>query len=420
MTGQAGAGRPETAEHTWWGQAWVDALEERARLDPNRLPRGRDYVISGAVGELALAPGEARAQVRGRRTQPYDVRIRVRRFTDDEWDQVLAAISAQLGHAAAMLEGDLPREIADDAAAAGITLLPGASEVGPRCTCPDDADPCKHAAAVWFGVADHLDADPFAVLLLRGRTRGEVLAGLRARRRDPAASPVSAPGEGMPDQPIATAAPAETDADAGVDARAVLAAPPSRRPVPVPSPPPGRPGHPAALPVDPPSQRAGLRADLLELAADAARRAWEMAVGLDADAGLSLSADADLARRAERVIGTPAFTAIASKSGVGGRELMRQALAWRYGRQAGLELLSTQWDPADAADETADLFKAAREALRTVSGLPAEVTGNRVTAGRAQLRLGRDLLWYPYGRSDGEWEPSGEPQPDPSKAAANL
>src|SRR5581483_8946167 len=68
---------------TWWGRAWLEALEQRARLDPDRLPRGRDYARSGAVGELLLAPGEARAQVQGRKTAPYEVRIRVRRFTDD-------------------------------------------------------------------------------------------------------------------------------------------------------------------------------------------------------------------------------------------------------------------------------------------------------------------------------------------------
>jgi len=43
--------------HTWWGRAWLDALEQRARLDPNRLPRGQDYARSGAVGDLVLAPG---------------------------------------------------------------------------------------------------------------------------------------------------------------------------------------------------------------------------------------------------------------------------------------------------------------------------------------------------------------------------
>ena len=42
---------------TWWGRAWVEALEERAHLDVNRLPRGRTYARTGAVGEITLAPG---------------------------------------------------------------------------------------------------------------------------------------------------------------------------------------------------------------------------------------------------------------------------------------------------------------------------------------------------------------------------
>ena len=33
---------------TWWGRAWLEALEQRARLDPNRLPRGRDYARGGS------------------------------------------------------------------------------------------------------------------------------------------------------------------------------------------------------------------------------------------------------------------------------------------------------------------------------------------------------------------------------------
>ena len=112
---------------TWWGRAWVEALEQRARLDPNRLPRGRDYARSGAVGELILAPGEARARVQGRKTEPYEVRIRVRRFTDAEWDRVLTAISARLGHAAALLDGELPPQIAEDAAAPASTCCRAAA-----------------------------------------------------------------------------------------------------------------------------------------------------------------------------------------------------------------------------------------------------------------------------------------------------
>jgi uncharacterized Zn finger protein len=423
MTGtddQTAPGHTQQPGHTWWGRAWVDALEQRARLDPNRLPRGRDYAREGAVGELALSPGEVRAQVHGRRTRPYEVRIRVRRFADDEWDQLLDAISAQLGRAAAMLDGDLPPEVADDVAAAGLDLLPGAGEVGPRCSCPDDADPCKHSAAVCYLVADALDADPFVVLLLRGRTRGEVLAGLRARRRGAARGRTAASGNTAAGSVPAGAVPAGAGQDIGVDARAALAAAPPQGPVPVPPLPPGRPGHPAALPVEPPSWRTGLRDDLLALAADAARRAWELAVGLDPDGGLSLGADADLARRAERTLGTPAFAVLADRCGIRGRELARQALAWRHGGQSGLELLRAEWDPATEGADTAELLKAARTALGAVAAEPARVTGNRVTAGGAQLRLGRDFLWYPYARSGDEWEPAGPPQPDPVRAVETL
>ena len=399
---------------TWWGAAWVEALEQRARLDPNRLPRGRDYARSGAVGELALAPGEALAQVQGRKTDPYEVRIRVRRFTDEEWDRVLTAISARLGHAAALLDGELPPEIAEDAASAGLDLLPGGGEIGPRCSCPDEADPCKHSAAACYLVADALDADPFVLLLLRGRSRDQVLAGVRTRRR------------GTPDEAQAAAkggsraGTGRAAHDEGVDARDAFDEPVPWAKIPAPPLPSARPGQPAALPVDPPAWRTGLGSDLHELAADAAARAWEMAVGLNGDAGLGLSADADLARRAARVLGTPAFGPMAARCGIGARELVRQALAWRHGGLAGLELLHREWEPAAEEPESADLLKAARNVLRSKTGTAEDVQGNRVTAGRLQLRLGRDLRWYPYARSDGDWEPSGPPEADPANAVASL
>ena len=175
--------------------------------------------------------------MRGRKTEPYQVRIRVRRFADDEWDRVLEAIAAQLGHAAALLDGELPPEIADDAAGAGLDLLPGGGEVGPRCDCPDDADPCKHSAAACYLIADALDADPFALFLLRGRTRDQVLAGIRARRRG--APPRHRAGRR---EPAARAAGPETPAqpagDAGVDARTAFRTPVPWVPIPaVPLPP---------------------------------------------------------------------------------------------------------------------------------------------------------------------------------------
>jgi uncharacterized Zn finger protein len=413
---QGGPARPAPFGRTWWGRAWVAAIEQRAQLDPNRLPRAVAYARSGAVDELATAPGEVRASVEGRDSLPYDVRIRVRPFDDAEWGRVFDAIGARVAHTAAMLDGHLPPEVASDLEQVGLSLLPGAGEIGPRCTCPDDADPCKHSAAVCYLIADALDADPFVALLLRGRTRSEVLAGLRSRRRDLDLAPSAADPQNAP-APLPIPAPALA-ADDGLDAREVLAAS-AWAPVPAPPTPPRRPGRPVAWPMDPPEQFAGLRSDLIALAADAAHRAWELSLGIAPDAGLSLGRDADLARRANRSLGTSGFAELARRSGVRERELARWALAWRHGGAAGFEALRERWNPATEADAK-HLVLAARAVLQDTTGVAARVQGDRVTAGNRQLRLGRDLRWHPYLRVRRSWEPAGPADADPSVAVTDA
>ena len=164
-----------------------------------------------------------------------------------------------------------------------------------------------------------------------------------------------------------------------------------------------------------------MREDLLGLAADAARRAWELASGISRDAGLGLDAGADLARRADQTFGTPAFARLAERSGIDPRELARRGLAWRHGGPAALDVLGASWEPAaDAGGDAPGLLKAARAALRAATGTVVSICDNQVTAGGMQLRLGRDLLWYPYALSDGQWEPAGPPQADPARAAEAL
>ena len=379
---------------TWWGEAWVTALEQRARLDPNRLPRGRTYARGGTVGELTIAPGEVRATVQGRRVRPYQVRVRVRVLEAEEWDRVLDAIAAQIGHAAALLDGELLPEVADDVRSAGTDLLPGPGDLQPRCSCPDWADPCKHAAAVCYLVAGALDADPFSLLLLRGRRRDEVLAALRARRRSVEA--VTVP----PDR----SSPAT---DPGVDAREAYRR--SLASLPAPPLPPQRPGQPAVLPVDPPPG-AGLRAeDLVALAADAAARAFQLATGAG-DGGLSLDLEADLARRAAGLLGTGrGLAALAASAGMASRELLRWAVAWQHAGHGGLDALRTTWQPVAA--EVAE----GRAALERLAGQGAvRAWRNRLTCGQLQLRLGGDGQWYRFVRSGSDWVLDGPPAPEPS------
>jgi hypothetical protein len=371
----------------------VTALEERARLDPNRLPRGRSYARGGTVGELTIAPGEVRAAVQGRRVRPYQVRVRVRVLDAGEWDRVLDAIAAQVGHAAALLDGELLPEVADDVRSAGTDLLPGPGELQPRCSCPDWADPCKHAAAVCYLVAGALDADPFSLLLLRGRRRDEVLAALRARRRSVEA--VTVP----PDRSWSAT-------DPGVDAGQAYQR--SLAPLPAPPLPPQRPGQPAVLPVDPPPG-AGLRAeDLVALAADAAARAFQLATG-SGDGGLSLDLEADLARRAAALLGTGrGLAALAASANMPPRELLRWAAAWQHADRGGLDALRKTWQPA-----ATDLAEG-RAALERLGGQgTVRAWRNRLTRGRLQLRLGPNGLWYRLVRSGSAWVLDGPPSPDP-------
>ncbi|MBT5756488.1 MAG: hypothetical protein HOI41_16135, partial [Acidimicrobiaceae bacterium] len=67
--------------NTWWGKAWLDALEQRALVDPNRLPRGRTYARQDRVREIELSPGELRAHVWGTREDPYTTTLSMRVLT---------------------------------------------------------------------------------------------------------------------------------------------------------------------------------------------------------------------------------------------------------------------------------------------------------------------------------------------------
>jgi len=384
---------------TWWGRTWIEALQQRARLDANRIPRGRNYARTGAVGPLHVGPGEVRAAVQGSRVQPYAVHLRVREFTGAEWDRAIAAIAARAAHAAALLDGELAPGIVDDLERARVSLLPSAGELGTSCTCPDWANPCKHAAAVCYLVTDCMDADPFTILVLRGRTREEVLAGLRQVRSAEGRPGIRRDGGGG------------RVADAGVEARALFrtaAAADPRTAMPSLPLPPDRPGAPAALAVDPPPGSDVSRADLSALAADAARRAWELWRGVG-DSGLQLPVQSDLARLAAERVGRSGFDDFARRVGVSPRTLMRLALAWRAGGRSTLEVLDGPgWQPA-----AEDVEEGAR-ALRTIGGR-VTVRGDRVTgaSGAVQLRYGRDQLWYLCVRRAGTWEIHDPPAADP-------
>ncbi|MFF3748227.1 SWIM zinc finger family protein [Streptomyces kronopolitis] len=455
---------------SWWGSAWLDALETTA-LDSARLARGRTYARDGHVDTINVTPGRIVATVRGSRPRPYSAEIRLRTLTDQEWDGLLDAIAADPDRLTALLAKSLPPALADSE----VRLLPGPGDLVPRCSCPDHGRPCKHAAALCFQVARLLDTDPFVLLLMRGRGERELLDALslrntaltaretretrETRHHVPAdgrtaayrrgSGPGTGPGPGPGVEPPAARsahgsptvtgdAPGEQPAAAeassrGIPARAALADRP-RPPLPPPLPVPPQPGRPPALP-----DGDGLPFDpatLEFLAADAAARAHACVSAATPGPGAGrtaphspfpdLPAWEDAIRLTATAHPTAGLTAttralyrdLAEATGRTPTDVARAVAAWRQGGPEGLALLDTPWNPP-AGD-----FDRARSALLAADVPSLRPRHNHLTDPDRgiQLRFGHDHRWYPYESEPGadDWWPAGPADADPVGALSTL
>ncbi|WP_189323346.1 SWIM zinc finger family protein [Streptomyces flaveus] len=389
---------------TWWGDAWVRALEEAA-LDPARLARGRVYAGEGHVDAVTVTPGLVLAYVHGSRPRPYRVQIRMRTLTDEDWERFLDAAAERPGHIAALLDKDMPQSLAE----CGVELLPGPGDLEPHCSCPDFGHPCKHAAALCYQTARLLDEDPFVLLLLRGRGERELLDALSRRNAALAARSAHAGQKGGQEPELP-----------GVRARDALA-PRQLPPLPQPLPPPAHPEQPPVYPASPggPDPMA-----LDQLATDAATRAHALlTTGRDPVAELTLWQDAVRLAATRPGSGLTATTralyaSLASAAGRTPADLARAVAAWRQGGLEGLAVLEETWDPP------AGRFDRARPLLLAADFPAFRPWHNHLThpRGHIQLRLGHDGLWYAYESEPGhdDWWPRGTPDLDPVGALTGL
>jgi uncharacterized Zn finger protein len=176
---------------SWWARAWVRALEESAYAD-RELREARALARGGRIGSVVTEPGRWFAAVSERgdtRTVQGSVPL-----LDDGARQVLVElVAAESGRLPALLAGELPHGLGEQAEEAGVELLPYGGELGSACGCAAWTDPCVHALALGYQVAWLVDADPLVLLQLRGLPREDLLAALHALSRR-AADP-DAPGD---------------------------------------------------------------------------------------------------------------------------------------------------------------------------------------------------------------------------------
>jgi hypothetical protein len=344
------------------------------------------------VGTITISPGRIAATIYSP-DDTYDAVVLVDQLSDDDWRLFLDQVAARAGHIAALLDGEMPHELVEAAADAGVPLLPGIGDLDPSCTCDSWELPCQHAAGLSYQTGWLLDEDPFVLLLIRGRSREALLEDLQHR----------AGGAG-----------GSTSRGAGVLAAAVFEQAPRELPeVPV------VPGKVALddLVVSGTEPVPGLQATLLPLLVlDAARRAraqlgallsgapdpwvldeWQDAVRLAADYPLLVD---HLAAATGRAV-----------------DLARGVQAWSYGGAPGLDVLEHTWtpDPGDLARARTELQAAADEDLEITTEQNRLTTSGAVVC---QVRLDRMGRWHPYRLVDTTWIPAAPADRDPTAALA--
>ncbi|MFD4934844.1 SWF or SNF family helicase [Streptomyces virginiae] len=391
--------------HTWWGHAWVRALEDSA-LDGTQLKQGRRYARSGAVGAMSVRPGGLTAVVRDPDGTAHRTDVLVQEFTEAEWNRLLDLAAAEAGHIAALLDREVPPELAEDATAAGVELLPGIGDLDPRCDC-GEWDHCAHTAALCYQVARLLDQDPFVLLLLRGRGERELVDDLAERSTAEAETEADAP---------------HGSADEGVPAAEVFAVGAPRPALPPLPALPETPGQPPTLDTEA-EPEPHLDVDAVEFLAQAAateahRRLAEALAPGHADraptAPLSLAEDA--VRLTAEADDFRVRSRLAAATGRSRAEMELAVRAWGFGAAPGLAALEDDWTPDRS---TLDRARAALATAWADGEAPVlrRVRARWTQAGTdRQLRLGREGRWWPYRREAGRWIPSGPSAPDPGSA----
>jgi uncharacterized Zn finger protein len=187
--------RMKKAGTTWWGQRWIEALENVLRGDSGRLARGRTYARAGRTHDLVVKGGNVTAKVTGSRATPYEITIELTELSASAWKKAIAGLAKKAQFSAELLAGQMPQAIDEVFVEAGVSLFPKQrADLKTSCSCPDWGDPCKHVAATHYVLGEALDRDPFLLFELRGRTKDQVLEALRAARGGAGETPAKKKG----------------------------------------------------------------------------------------------------------------------------------------------------------------------------------------------------------------------------------
>ena len=171
-------------QKTWWGNAFIDSLE--AFIDSGRLQRGRAYRTDNRVLKFDIIANRIEASIRGNvnpyfgvtKEPRYRVSLAFETISAKQWQTIIAKLCDNPGWISKLMLNEMPANIEN---AFGQThFLPESyQDIKASCSCPDDANPCKHIAGVYYRLANILDRDPMLLFQLRGLPPSNLHAALQ-------------------------------------------------------------------------------------------------------------------------------------------------------------------------------------------------------------------------------------------------
>ncbi|AAP99092.1 MULTISPECIES: SWIM zinc finger family protein [Prochlorococcus] len=174
-------GRDGLGQQSWWVEQWMELINSYRYK--KRLERAWIYAREGKVSSIIFEGQRVHARVQGTEIEPYKVKLWLDVLDDEDWKYVIEALAKKAKWSAQLLAGVMPKDIEQAFATSGKRLFPfNLQEVKSECSCPDQANPCKHISAIYFLMGDQFKEDPFILFQLRGRNKNRLLSDLSKER----------------------------------------------------------------------------------------------------------------------------------------------------------------------------------------------------------------------------------------------
>lgn len=149
----------------FWGSAWMKQLAY-CESGGMCLAPGRTLLRHGCVLDMRITPCSIAALISAE--ELYEAELKLTPLNQEQLENLARCCTGHIDSLLSLLGGKLDSAVLEQLCHPETGLLPTPADWQMRCSCPDWADPCPHAAAAIYAAGCLIDADPALLFTLRG------------------------------------------------------------------------------------------------------------------------------------------------------------------------------------------------------------------------------------------------------------